>query len=238
MAAASLSRRSAEPEWMDGDDVPQETYAAVMADLATVNTLTLARRPTLDFVSRALAGLPADAEPLVIDVGFGAGDMLRAIARRLARRGRAARLVGIDLNPRSAPAAIALTEPGLAIEWHTGDAFAWPQGDPPALVLSSLVTHHMSDGEVIRFLRWMEQTATRGWFINDLHRHALALHGFRLLAATMRWHPMVRHDGAVSVARSFRRGDWERLLEEAGLAGTSRLRWRFPFRHCVERIRP
>ncbi len=85
------------------------------------------------------------------------------------------------------------------------------------------------------FLRWMERHARHGWFVNDLHRHALPYHGFRLLARAMRWHRFVQHDGPVSIARAFRRAEWQRLLAEAGVPGE--VRWVFPFRLCVGRLR-
>ena len=222
---------------MDGDDVTQAQFAACVADLATVNTITLARPPTLAFVRNAVAAMPFDVTPTILDVGFGAGDMLRSIATMLQRLGRPARLIGIDLNWRSEAVARAATPAELNIEWRTGDAFAWPVEDAPDLVISSLVTHHMDDAEIVRFLAWMEATARRGWLVNDLHRHAVAWYGFHAMAALARWHPFVRHDGPLSIARSFRRNDWQVLLEKAGVAGEATIRWRFPFRYCVERRR-
>lgn len=231
-----LATRSAEPEWMDGDDVSPEVFAAVMADLARVNTVTMARRPTLAFVARALRAVPRGAPITILDVGFGDGDMLRAIARRFRYRA-GLRLIGYDINPRSEPAARARTPADLAIDYRTGDAFAIDPAEPVDLVISSLVTHHMRDEEIVRFLAWMEERAARGWYVNDLHRHSLAYHGFRLLGAVARWHPFVRHDGAVSVARSFRRDDWERLIVRAGLdRATLALRWHLPFRWCLGRL--
>ena len=113
-------QRSRDPELMDGDDVSQAEFTACMKDLAAVNTLTLARRPTLDFIRQALRARPGE-RLTVLDVGYGAGDMLRAIAGP----GRARmRLVGIDLNPRSEAVARELTPPGMAIEYVTGDVFA------------------------------------------------------------------------------------------------------------------
>ena len=44
----------------------------------------------------------------LLDVGFGHGDMLRAIARWARRRGIAVDLVGVDLNPKSEAAARAV----------------------------------------------------------------------------------------------------------------------------------
>lgn len=230
-----LRRRSSAPELMDGDDVSPEDFAACMADLATVNTITLARRPTLAFVSQAVkrfAGVPT-----ILDVGFGAGDMLRSISEMLRKQKREARLIGIDLNPRSEPAARSMTPATMAIEWRTGDAFTLPPEDTPDIVISSLVTHHMDDAEIVRFLAWMEATARRGWFVNDLHRHALAWHGFAAMATIARWHRFVRHDGPLSIARSFRRPDWEQLLSRAKIGPDAAIRWRFPFRYCVERRR-
>jgi len=233
-----LSVRSHEPEWMDADDVSDAEFAACMADLATVNTLTLARPPTLAFVARLFAATPPDRPLTLVDVGYGAGDMLRAIRRMARKRGRAIRLIGLDINPRSAPAATALTPDGMDIDYRTGDAFLIPVEEPIDLIVSSLVTHHMDDAEIIAFLQWMEERARIGWFVNDLHRHWLPYHFFRAFSAAMRWHPFVRHDGPLSIARAFRRADWRGLLERAGVADVARVRWRFPFRYCVERVKP
>ena len=225
-ARLDFSARADLPEVMDADGLDPATYAAVVADLARVNTLTLARWPTLAWL-RGQA--PKRAAFRLLDVGFGHGDMLRAIARWVQGRGLCAELVGIDLNPRSAPAALAATDPALGIRFLTGHAEALPE--PPDFIISSLVAHHMDDDELIGFIQWMDRTARVGWLINDLHRHWLAWAGFRLAAAVFRWHKIVAHDGALSVRRAFTRADWERLLARAGVR--AELRWHFPFRWTV-----
>ncbi|MCE7796557.1 methyltransferase domain-containing protein [Sphingobium sufflavum] len=231
-----LRIRSAEPEWMDGDEVSEAEFAACLHDLAKVNSVTLARPPTLRFIAQAFAR--AAGRPLtLLDVGYGAGDMLRAISRYAKRRQTDIRLIGIDLNPRSLPSARAATPDSMAIDYRTGDIFALSEDEPIDLVISSLVTHHMSDAEILCFIRWIDRRARCGWFINDLHRHPVAYHGFRALSAAMRWHPFVRHDGPLSVARSFRRADWDRLLCAAGVEGVARVAWHVPFRLCVTRWR-
>ena len=225
----SLAVRSQAEELMDADDLDAATYADVVGDLATVNTVTMARRPTLDFLARATAGRKSFR---LLDVGFGDGDMLRRIARWVKAKGIEAELVGVDLNPRSEQAARAH---GGDIRYVTGD-YADLAHEPWDVIVSSLVAHHMSHDQLIAFLRFMEGHASAGWFVNDLHRHGFAHWGFPVLATIARWHPIVRHDGTLSIARSYRPDEWPPLLAEAGIT-EAKVRRVFPFRLCVERLR-
>ena len=225
----TLATRSQAEELMDADDLDAATYADVVGDLASVNTVTMARRPTLDFLARAIAGRKTFR---LLDVGFGDGDMLRRIARWAAARGIEAELVGVDLNPRSEQAARAH---GGDIRYVTGD-YADLAGEPWDVIVSSLVAHHMTRDQLVAFLRFMERHASAGWFVNDLHRHGFAHWGFPILATLARWHPIVRHDGTLSIARSYRPDEWPPILAEAGISAAT-VRRVFPFRLCVERLR-
>ncbi|MEG3125029.1 methyltransferase domain-containing protein [Sphingomonas sp. GB1N7] len=227
----NLARRAIAEELMDADDLDAETYAAVVGDLAQVNVVTMAGRPTLDFLERGTKGMTRFR---LIDVGFGDGDMLRRIARWAAKRGLEADLVGVDLNPRSELAARAHTPPGLPIRWVTGD-YA-DQAGPFDFVVSSLVAHHMTHDQLVAFLRFMKANSAKGWLVNDLHRHGFAHWGFPILARIFGWHPIVRHDGQLSIARSYRPGEWPAILAEAGISG-ARITRVFPFRLCVEHLR-
>jgi len=230
----SLAVRSRRKEQMDDDGLDPATYAAVVADLARVNRLTMVYRPTIGFIARALAGRTRFR---LLDVGFGQGDMLRAIAGWAGKRGVAAELVGIDLNPRSEAAARPVTPAQLSIDYRTGD-YADCAGEGWDFVISASVTHHMSDAQIHAFLRFMEAEAAMGWYVNDIRRHWFAYYGFPLLARIMFWHAMVREDGRLSIARSFRPEEWRRLIRDSGIdpAGPRVVR-RFPFRLCVERLR-
>lgn len=225
----SLRHRANGPELMDADDLDADIYAAVVADLARVNRVTLAARPTLAFLDRIAR--PGKRLRL-LDIGFGDGDMLRRIEHWAARRDVPVELVGIDLNPRSERAARAHTPAQSAIRYVTGD-YADMGGGWDATI-SSLVAHHMTEAELVAFLRWMQDHAG-AWLVNDLHRHGFAHAGWPLLARLACWHPIVRADGHLSIARSFRPAEWPVLLAAAGI-GDARVYRAFPFRLCVERL--
>ena len=227
-----LAERLRADELMDDPALDAGTYRAVLHDLAKVNHTTFAYRPTLDFLARAVG---SGKSLRLLDVGFGDGDMLRQIARWTRRRGIAAVLTGIDLNPRSVAAALEASSRATQIRYLAGD-YAVLAGEGFDCVISSLVAHHMSHEQLIAFLRFMDRESAVGWFVNDLHRHGFAHATFPLLASLMGWHRIVRLDGATSIARSFRPAEWPPILAEAGIED-ARVRRRFPFRLCVEKLR-
>ena len=229
----NLAVRSRREEQMDAPGLAPAVYEKVLHDLARVNRWTFTAKPVLAYLKRAVGGAKSFR---LMDVGFGDGDVLRAIARWADRRGIAADLVGVDLNEKSREIARAATPPGLAIDYRTGDYR--DQAGPFDFVISSQVTHHMTDDQLMTFLRHMEAEARMGWLVCDLHRHGFAYWGFPILARLMMVHRIVREDGRLSIARSFRPAEWKALLAKAGIPeGAARIVRRFPFRLCVERVR-
>ncbi len=219
---------------MDTDCVDFDDYARCLRDLSRVNVVTLTHRPLLRWLARETQGRQDFS---LLDVGCGYGDLLRQVARWAYRRGIDARLVGIDLNPWSTRAARDASPAALRIDYRTGDVFV-AEAEPVDFIVSSQFTHHLTDAQLVAFIRWQEAHAMRGWFISDLHRHWFPYYGFPLLAHLARWHHFVRTDGQISIARSFIGAEWETLIAAAGLAPEDvRITWHVPFRLCVARSR-
>jgi SAM-dependent methyltransferase len=225
------------PELMDQPCSYQE-FRDCLRDLANVNLFTAAYRPTLHWLNHLATSPPQSQKPLrIVDVGCGFGDMLRRIARWSRRSGIAVALTGIDINPYSTRAAQEASSAEDNIEFLTGDLYSYNREEID-VVISSLFTHHLNNSEIIRLLSWMEEHTARGWFINDLHRHPIPYHVFRLWAKLARWHPFVQHDGPVSILRSFTPFDWQQLCEKAGLkSDTVRIKRHMCFRLCVDRLK-
>ena len=233
-----FSRRATTPELMDTEVVDFDDFRICLSHLALVNRLTLAYRPTLQWLNLMAARLAGKGALSVVDVGSGYGDMLRLVARWARRRGIAVELTGVDLNPWSARAAAAATPADMRIQYVTADLFDYRPARPPDIILSSLFAHHLPDPALVRFIAWMEATARRGWFINDLRRDPLAYRLFALGTAFGGWHRFIRHDGLISITRSFDEADWTRLLRKAEVPdGAAEVVRRFPYRLCVGRLR-
>ena len=230
-----LARRSTEQEEMDAPALDPAIYARALRDLARVNRLTRTHAPVLRWLDQATRDWPAGSPVSVLDVASGQGDLLRAIAAWAARRGWRAELAGIDLNPRAAAVAASATPDDAPIRYLTDDVFDHAPRPRPDFIVTSQFAHHLADEDVVRLLLWLDDHAARGWFIADLERHAISWLGFRFLARAAFWHGIVRRDGTISIARSFRPAEWHVLLARAGI--TAIVRRHVPFRLCVSRLR-
>lgn len=236
-APRDLSRRSAESEWLDSADTSPEELALVLRDLARFNEAMLGHRPALSWLHSAIKDAPKGAELTLVDVGCGYGDLLRAIRRWARKRGVTIRLIGLDLNRDTIRIAQTATDATDDIDYRVMDIFNFTPSVSIDFVVSSLLTHHMSDDLIVKFLRWMEQAARRGWMIYDLQRHPVPFHFIGLMGKLTRLHPTVIHDGRISVARSLTRSEWLARIDEAGIARDAvRLRW-FLFRFAIGRLR-
>jgi SAM-dependent methyltransferase len=231
---ADLTRN---PELMD-QPCSYEDLRDCLHDISRVNRLTGAYHPTLRWLDYFYSQLPLQEKPIhIVDVGCGYGDMLRRVHLWAEDRALPVILTGIDLNPDAIRAAREATVPGT-VTFLAGNAFDF---EPPTgidLVINSLLMHHLESSEIVELLTWMEQVTRFGWFINDLHRQPVPYYAFKLMAAFTSWHRFVKHDGAVSILRSFRPEDWQHLLRAANIPRTEvHIEEIPPARLCVARLR-
>ncbi len=215
-----------------------ETLRDCLRDIAKVNGLTGAYAPTLTWLNHLYGRMPLQGRPLhIVDVGCGYGDMLRRIHRWAEDRHLPVKLTGIDLNPHAVRAAREITIPGTAT-FLVGDAYSFKPAEGIDVVINSLVAHHLENRELVDLLDWMEANARLGWFVNDLHREPFPYYAFKVLCRFTRWHPFVKHDGPVSILRSFRREDWLALCRAAAIPDNEYLIKQYrPARLCVARLR-
>jgi len=214
-------------EIMDDPGQPEADFAAALEGLSTLNRITFAQVPLLRFLDELVAQQGLTSLSL-LDVGAGGGDALRAVAAWGEKRGIALDLWGLDRSPWAERYAMAR---GVPARWITADLFDLPAERRFDVVVCGLFAHHLDDPTMVRFLRWLPQHAARRWLILDLHRHWIAWSAVWAGTRLLRMHPMVIHDGPISVNRAFKRDELQRLVTQAGVAAN--IRWVLPFRWAV-----
>ena len=233
MFQIDFSQRSAEKELMDTESVSFTEFNDCLRNLEWINVCSLAYRPTLQWLRKISHRIP-EKEFSIIDIGSGGGDMLRRIWKWAQANKFTVNLTGVDINPSSKELAELATPSEAPIVYKTADLFSLETERHADIIISSLFTHHLSDEDVVRFIRWMDSRCKTGWHINDLHRHPIPYFFIKWVTKILPVNRLVKHDAAVSVARSFTKSDWERLLQQAQIPHQQvTIKWFFPFRYSV-----
>jgi ubiquinone/menaquinone biosynthesis C-methylase UbiE len=222
-------RRSYELEHIDKGDYTPEEYEGCIVELQRVNRwlgdARALRQSLLAEVDQARLKRFA-----LVDVGAGSGELLRVAADWARTNQRQARLVGIELNARSAKAICEQSQEFNEISSVRSDAFRLPfQYDAFDYSFCSLFTHHFQDDQVGSLLKEMSRIARRRIFVIDLHRHPLAYYFYTTIGRLFLHNRLLREDGALSILKSFKPQELAALAEQAGLKDVNIVR-KFPFR--------
>jgi ubiquinone/menaquinone biosynthesis C-methylase UbiE len=166
----------------------------------------------------------------VLDIGAGSGELLRVAASWARQTNRRLSAVGLELNERMAESILEESERFDEISSVRGDALKLPfAGAEFDYVMCSLFTHHLLDEQVVQVLREMSRVARRRIFVIDLHRHPVAYFFYTTLGKIVLHNRLLRHDGALSILRSFKSDELLDLAQRAGLRDI-RVERHFPYR--------
>jgi len=224
-----FKQRSYELEHLDKGDYMPEEYEGCIVELQRVNRWLGDTRALRNCLLRDI-----EAEQLqsfsVLDVGAGSGELLRVIAEWASQTSRQTRLVGLELNERSAREIIDGSQQYSNINSVRGDAFRLPFSEGQfEYVMCSLFTHHFRDPQVVKLLQEMARVARRRIFVIDLHRNVVAYTFYTTIAKLFLHNRLIREDGALSILRSFTPEEFRRIGEKAELKNV-RVEEHFPSR--------
>lgn len=202
---------------MDAPDVDPGHLAKALDHITAVNGWLGAGRA----LRKHLAwGLPEPGTARVLDVGAGSGDLATLMVRWGRAHARALRVTALDVH--AATVALArertLAVPEVAVV--RGDGLTLPFPDATFdLVHLSMVLHHMDGPSLTGLLQEASRVARGGRIlVGELERSVPNYLGARLMALTFwRGNPLTRHDGPLSVLRSFTPGELLELARAAGL---------------------
>jgi ubiquinone/menaquinone biosynthesis C-methylase UbiE len=212
-----FKRRSHELEHIDTGNYTPEEYESCISELQFVNRWMGDAHALKQTLLKDVEQTPARAFS-VLDVGAGSGELLRVAATWARETGRSFKGAGLELNERSAQAISEQSKGFPEITSVRGDALKLPfRSSEFDYVMCSLFTHHFVDEQVVHILREMDRVARRRIFVIDLHRDPVPYFFYTTLGKLVLKNRLLRHDGALSILRSFKADEMVRLGEAAGL---------------------
>jgi SAM-dependent methyltransferase len=228
-----MRRLAGVPELLDGPLDDPVVLRGNLRDLARINRWFGGTRVSRRALERLLGR--RTVPHTMLDVGTGACDIPLALVAAGARSGRPLHVTAVDARDEIVAAAVAL-DPRLAspdgVVLSVCDARTLPYPDRAFdVVHSSLLLHHLDPPEAIAFLREASRVARLGVVVNDLVRARRNWIGARALLPLMTRNRYTRHDGPLSVRRSYTRVELRALLAGASLRPVAEVG--APFGHRV-----
>lgn len=202
-------RRHRGTEILDGRDVSLQLRTRSHRDIAVANALFGGTRALLAALGDCADRLPRDAS--FLDVGTGTGEATAHAARFCASRGITLRTIALDVDPALAAHARRHAQHGLC-----ASALQLPLADRSVdVVACAQVAHHFEGDALVTLLREMHRVARHCVIVSDLRRSWLAVGGLWLASFPLRFHPVSRHDGIVSILRGFTVAELEALVYDS-----------------------
>jgi 2-polyprenyl-3-methyl-5-hydroxy-6-metoxy-1,4-benzoquinol methylase len=231
-----FANRSIETEIMDDLNCEGEVVTRTLKELEIINKWLGGNDVTISALEKCLNRInPAELKnPLSIaDLGCGGGDILKLIAQWSKRKKISFALTGVDANPNILDYARKNTEKFPEINYSQSDILSEDfKSRGYDIVNCTLFCHHFNDDALLRLLKQLRQQTNIAIIINDLHRHWLAYHSIKYLTEWFSNSAMVKNDAKLSVLRSFKKNELEKIIKEAGFSDFS-IKWKWAFRFEV-----
>jgi ubiquinone/menaquinone biosynthesis C-methylase UbiE len=211
-----MRSRIYQPEIMDEETLEQETVDEIYRYLASVNRYfggvggTIAR-----FESFSSSWRPGERIE-VLEIACGAADVPLALIGWGRSRGFDLRVTATDILPTALDYARRVAPSEERLRLACADVERPPFRDGTFdYVTCGLFFHHLTDTQIITALKSFDRLATRGIVVNDLIRSRRAF--FWTWLFTKPFHPILHHDGPLSIRRALKPAEMRHLADAAGL---------------------
>ena len=170
---------------------------------------------------------------LIIDFGCGGG----FFSAKLAKLYPDCKIVGID----SSKDAISFAQNKFPTKKYSNlefklvdpENYIIPENSVD-IIITTLTCHHLTDEQIIKFLKMSSLAVKQAVIINDLQRSKIALFAFKLITPLFFNNRLIKHDGVLSIYRGFQYNDWKKYLQKAKLDfNYCSTKWKWAFRWIV-----
>ena len=211
-----MKSRIYQPEIMDEETPDQATVDEIYRYLSAVNRLLGGVRATIArFEQFSRTWRPGERID-VLEIACGAADVPRALLAWGRSRGFDLRVTATDILPSALDYARRLGPEYSRLRLVCADVEHVPFNEHAFdYVTCALFFHHLTDDQIIGALGAFDRLATRGIVVNDLVRSRRAFAWTWLF--TWPFHPILHHDGPLSIRRALKPAELQRMASAAGL---------------------
>jgi ubiquinone/menaquinone biosynthesis C-methylase UbiE len=179
-------------------------------------------RPKWGLGGKNKAGLECKREAgrglKILDVAAGSADVTAAMASRAGEMGFKVLAVASDLNLAVLGQGMAWNREFHEISYALANGLQLPFPDNSFdIVHCSLVLHHLSEEDAVRFLKEMARVSRFAVIAGDLRRNFIPWALIWIISRLFTSNKYTRYDGPLSVLRSFTPREMKRLAEASGL---------------------
>ena len=204
-----------------------------LKELRVINRWLGGNQVTVQGLKKLIGTDPTVSPVTIADLGSGGGDMIIQICKLARKLNREYHITGIDANENIIAYARDNTRHLENVSYQCMDVFSPDfRNQKFDYVTFTLFAHHFTNEQLIRLFIELKAITRKGIVVNDLHRHWLAYHSIRLLTKWFSRSEMVINDAPLSVARSFRRNDWQMIFRQADIR-KYQVKWKWAFRWMI-----
>ncbi len=179
----------------------QQELVENIQDIALINQITGAQYALETFV-------PTTTQS-ILDVGCGSGIVCRDLSKHV---GNDCIIKGIDINEKSIVFAKEQSQQHKNISFECTPLESIPSNSYE-IVTNSLVMHHLpSSNDAKHLIQESIRCASKYVIINDLERSCVNICLFEYLLKPLFSNRLTRHDGLLSIRRSWSQSDWMHTL--------------------------
>lgn len=226
-----FKQRSSQKELMDDLNLASDALKQNLRELEMVNTYLGGYKVTLSALIKLK--LRKDRKYRLLDIGSGAGDMLKQMAKWAERNQLNIEFIGIDANQFMVDYATNACSEFANISFLRKNIFETKTEDLKAdIVTMNLFCHHFSNEELSQIINRISHSEAKVIIINDLHRHPLAYYSIWFLTRLFNGSYLVKHDAPLSVKRAFKRNEIRKIFVNTSFKDVT-IVWNWAFRWQV-----
>ncbi len=226
-----LKNRSTEEELMDHPSVNVEDLKTALSDISRTNRLLGGNAITIKAVHELIETCKNNKEYVIMDLGCGDGKILRKVAESFRKKNIQVRLIGVDINEKSLEYAKELSVSYPEISYIQQNILDLTESKVFCdISICTLTLHHLTNEEIIVFLKRALEASSMGLVINDLQRSKLAYYLFKVFSLFFIKGYIAKNDGLVSIKRGFRKKELLNFAKELGLK-RYQIHWKWAFRY-------